>query len=76
MRVNVSKTYSLGNTLGDDGDGLDLGVVHQLHGGAVDGTGGGEVHNGVNVRVLGHGLGHILVDRKESLASTPVPTIP
>jgi hypothetical protein len=26
--------------------------------------------------VLGHGLGDILVDRKESLAGTPVPTIP
>jgi hypothetical protein len=26
--------------------------------------------------VLGHGLGRILVDRKESLAGTPVPTIP
>jgi hypothetical protein len=75
MRVDGNKTYPLGDTLGDNGDGLNLRVLHQLHGGAVDGTGGGKVHNGVNVWVLGHGLGDILVDRKESLTGTPVPMI-
>lgn len=70
-----SRTYSLGDTLSNDGNGTDLGALHQLHGGAVDGTGRGEVDNGVNVRVLGHGLGDVLVDGEESLAGTPVPII-
>ena len=63
---------ALGDTLGDDGDGADLGAVHQLHGGGVDGTGGGEVDDSVNVGVLGHGLLDILVDGKEGLAGAPV----
>lgn len=71
----ICKTYSLGDTLSNDGNGADLRALHELHGGAVDGTGRGEVDNGVNVRVLGHGLGDILVDGEKSLAGTPVPVI-
>ena len=65
-------TYTLGDTLRNDGNGADLGEVHQLHGGAVDGTGGGKVDDGVDVRVLGNGLLDILVDGEKSLAGTPV----
>lgn len=74
IRHNTGRgiTYTLGNTLGNNGDGADLGVLHQLHGGGVDGARRGEVDNGVNVGVLGHGLLNILVDGKESLAGTPV----
>ena len=63
----------LRHALGDDGDGLDLGVLHQLHGGLVDGAGGGEVDDGVDVAVLGHGLCGVLVDGEEGLRCTPVP---
>ena len=49
-----------------------MGAFHQLHGGAVDGTRGSKVDDGVNVWVLGHGLGDILVDGKEGLAGAPV----
>lgn len=63
---------TLGDTLSNDGDGANLGAVHQLHGGAVDGTGGGEVDDSVNVGVLGHGLLNVLVDGEEGLAGTPV----
>ena len=66
-------THSLGNTLSNDSNALDLGALHQLHGGAVDGTGRGEVDNSVNIRVLGHGLADILVDREQGLAGAPVP---
>lgn len=66
------RTYTLGDTLGNDGNGADLGEVHQLHGGAVDGTGGSEVDDGVNVRVLGNGLLDVLVDGKKGLAGAPV----
>jgi hypothetical protein len=63
----------LGDTLSDDGNGLDLRELHELHGGLVDGTGRGEVDNGVDVGVLGHGVGSGLVDREESLGGAPVP---
>lgn len=64
--------YPLWHTLGDDGNSLELGVLHQLHGGAVDTSGRGEVDNHVNVGVLGGGLVNLLVDRQESLAGAPV----
>ena len=66
------QTYSLRDTLCNNGNRLDLGAFHQLHGGAVDGTRGSKVDDGVNVWVLGHGLGDILVDGEEGLAGTPV----
>jgi len=61
------------DTLGDNGNGLDLGVLHQLHGGAVDGAGGGEVDHGVDVVVLCHGLFGGLIDGEEGLGGSPVP---
>lgn len=63
----------LRNTLSNDGNGLDLGELHELHGGLVDGTGRGEVDDGVDVGVLGHGVGSGLVDREEGLSGAPVP---
>lgn len=63
----------LGDTLSNDGNGLDLREFHELHGGLVDGTGRGEVDDGVDVGVLGHGVGSGLVDREESLGGSPVP---
>lgn len=63
----------LRDTLGDDGNGLDLRELHELHGGLVDGTGRGEVDDGVDVGVLGHGVGSGLVDREEGLGGAPVP---
>ena len=47
-------------------------ALHQLHGRAVDGTGRGKVDDGVDIGVFSHGLGDILVDRKEGLAGAPV----
>jgi Fic family protein len=41
-----SKTYSPGDTLSNDGNGLDLRVVHELQGGAVDTSRGGKVDDG------------------------------
>lgn len=64
---------SLGDTLSDDGDRLDLGELHELHCGLVDGTGRGEVDDGVDVGVLGHGVRSGLVDREEGLGGAPVP---
>jgi hypothetical protein len=63
----------LRDTLSDDGNRLDLGELHELHGGLVNGTGRSEVDNGVNVGVLGHGVGSGLVDREEGLGGAPVP---
>ena len=65
-------TYSLGHALSDDGDGLDLGELHELHGGAVDAAGRGEVDDGVDIAVLGHGLLDGLVDGQQGLAGAPV----
>jgi len=62
----------LRDTLSNDGNGLDLRELHELHGGLVDGTGRGEVDNGVDIGVLGHGVGSGLVDREESLGGAPV----
>lgn len=67
--------YPLRNAFGDNGNRLDLRVLQQLHGGAVDRSGGSKVDNGVNIIVLGHCLVHILVDGQESLAGSPVPEI-
>lgn len=71
--IGSGRTHPLGNTLGDNGNGLDLGAFHQLHGRGVDGAGRGEVDDGVNIGVLRHGLGNVLVDGEESLAGAPVP---
>ena len=68
-------SYPLRNTLCNDGNRPDLGALHQLHGGAVDGTRGGEVDDGVDVRVFGHGFGDILVDGEEGLAGAPIPVM-
>lgn len=73
MTASTGQTHSLGDTLCDDGNALDLGVLHQLHGGAVDGSRRGEVDDGVDIRVLGHGLANVLVDGQEGLAGAPVP---
>jgi hypothetical protein len=66
-------TYSLGDTLGNDGNALDLGELHQFHGRLVDGTRRGEVDNGVNIAVLANGLLDRLVDGQQRLAGSPVP---
>ena len=68
----VGVTHSFGNTFSNDGNGLDLRVLHELDGGAVDTSGGSKVDNGVNVRVLGHGLVDLLVDGQQGLAGSPV----
>ena len=65
-------THALGDTLGNDGNGLDLGVLHQLHGRAVDTARGRKVDDNVHIRVLGHGLINSLVDGQERLAGSPV----
>jgi hypothetical protein len=65
--------YPLRDTFCDDGNGLDLGVFHQFHGGAVDRSRRGKVDDRVHVGMLRHGLAHILVYREKSLARTPVP---
>lgn len=66
------KTYPLRNTLSNNSNGLDLGALHQLHGGGVDGPRGRKVDDSVNIWVLGHGLGGILVDGQKRLTGTPV----
>lgn len=71
-RRRRGQTYALGDTLSNDGNGLDLGELHQLHSGGVDTSGGGEVDDDVDVGVLGNGLGDLLVDGQESLAGSPV----
>jgi len=63
---------ALRDTLSNNGNGADLGAVHQLHRGAVHGAGRGKVDDGVDVGVLGHGLLNILVDGQEGLAGAPV----
>lgn len=67
-----NKTYSLGNTLCNDGNGLDLRELHQFHGGAVDTSGGSKVDHDIDVGVLGNGLVDLLVDGQQSLAGAPV----
>jgi hypothetical protein len=67
------QTYTLGDTLSNDGNALDLGELHQFHGGLEDGTRRGEVDNGINVAVLAHGLLYRLVNGQQSLAGSPVP---
>lgn len=65
-------THALGDTLGDNGNGLNLGELHELHGGAVDTSRGGKVHNSVDLRVLVGSFADLLVDREEGLAGAPV----
>lgn len=63
---------TLGHALSNDRNGLDLGVLHQLHGGAVDTAGRGKVDHDVDIGVLAHGLINLLVDGQQSLAGAPV----
>lgn len=65
--------YALGDTLSNNGNALDLGEFHQLHGGLVDGTRRGKVDDCVNVAVLANGLFDGLVHRQQRLAGSPVP---
>lgn len=67
-----SSTYSLWNTLSDDGNGSDLWVLHQLHGGLVDGSRGSKVDDGIDILVLLHCLFNGLVNWEEGLAGSPV----
>lgn len=67
-----TETYSLWNTLSNDCNGLDLGVLHELHGRAVDASGRSKIDDDVNVGVLGHGLVRLLVDGQQGLAGAPV----
>jgi hypothetical protein len=66
-------THALGDTLGDDGNALDLGELEQLHGRLVYGARGREVDDGVDIVVLANGLVNRLVDGQQCLASAPVP---
>lgn len=68
----MASTYSLRDTLSNDSNGLNLGVLHKLHGGAVDTSRGSEVDDNVNVGVLLHSLVNLLVDGQQSLAGSPV----
>ncbi|KAI6751769.1 hypothetical protein HG531_006465 [Fusarium graminearum] len=68
----LGNTYSLRDTLSNDGNGLDLGVLHELHGRAVDTSGRSKVDDNIDVGVLLHGLSNLLVDRQQSLAGSPV----
>lgn len=66
------ETYALRDTLSNNSNGLDLRVLHQLHGGAVDTAGRGKVDNDVNIGMLGNGLLNLLIDGQEGLAGAPV----
>lgn len=68
----LDNAYSLWDTLGDNGNGPNLGVLHELHGGLVHTARRSKVDNGIDVRVLGHRLVYALVDWQESLAGSPV----
>jgi hypothetical protein len=68
----LAKTYSLRDTLSNDGNGLDLRVLHELHGALEDGTRRSKVDNSVNIVVLADGLLGALVDGEKSLAGAPV----
>ena len=59
LEIGLAKSaYSLGDTFGNDSNGLDLWVLHELHGGAVNTPGGGKVDNSIDLVMLGHGLVH------------------
>ena len=66
---------SLRDTFGNNGNRLDLGEVHQLHCRAVHTSGRCKVDHGVHIAVLQHCLLDVLVNREQSLASSPVPAI-
>jgi hypothetical protein len=68
----MSKTHSLGDTLSNDGNGLDLRVLHELHGALENRTRRSKVDNSVNIVVLADGLLGALVDGEKSLAGAPV----
>ena len=70
--LRLARTYSLGDTLSNDGNGPDLRVLHELHGALVDGTRRSKVDNSVDVVVLANGLLGALVDGEKSLAGAPV----
>src|SRR3954447_1666153 len=62
----------LGDTLRDDGDGLDLRESKDVEGGGVHGTAGSEVDDDVGVRVLLDGLFDRGVNREQGLLGAPV----
>lgn len=65
-------TYSLRDTLSNNSNGLDLRVLHKLHGGAVDTSGRSKVDDNVDIGVLAHCLVNLLVDGQQSLAGSPI----
>jgi len=71
-RGESGHAYSLWDTLSNDCNGPDLGIFHELHSGLVNTPGRGKVHDGINIRVLGHRLVYALVNGEESLAGSPV----
>lgn len=64
--------HVLGNALGDDGNGADLGVLQRLERRVVSRTQRSKVNHDVGRRVLAHGVGHALVHGDEDLAVAPV----
>ena len=62
----------LGNTLGDEGDGLDLREPQDVQGRSVDRSAGRKVDDDVGVLVLLDGLFDRGVDGQEGLLGTPV----
>lgn len=65
-------SMTLGNTFGDEGEGLDLREFKALEGARVDTSGAGKVDNDINFRVLGASLLEGGVNREKSLLGSPV----
>lgn len=63
---------TFGDTLGDEGDGLDLRELEGLEGRLVDGAGRGKVDNNVGIGALLDSLGHRGEDGEESFLGSPV----
>lgn len=63
---------SLGDTFGDQSDGLDLGESENVEGRRVDGSTRGEVDDDVGIGVLLDGILDRGVDGEKSLLGTPV----
>lgn len=51
---------------------LYLGIVHGLHGAVVSGSQRRKVDQHVHLRVLLHGIGHVLEDRDQDFLVSPV----
>jgi hypothetical protein len=65
-------SMTLGNTLSDESNGLDLRVLKALEGARVYTTAGSKVDDNIDVRVLGSSILDAGVDRKESLLGSPI----